>query len=139
MCENKQIVKCKKCETYHIFDFQTREVVDNVGKIIRMRAVSAASSILPGKHGLICFLSTSTRTFQVRLLHENLQNCSSFCYLSKSKCTFDASLQNISTEHHHIKMDIGWGGLPFIYPSNLAMKYLHHTKVTFNKRYKMLL
>ena len=55
MCENKQIVKCKKCETYHIFDFQTREVVDNVGKIIRMRAVSAASSILPGKHGLICF------------------------------------------------------------------------------------
>jgi len=26
-------------------------------------------------------------------------------------------------------MDIGWGGLPFIYPSNLAMKYLHHTKV----------
>jgi len=25
--------------------------------------------------------------------------------------------------------DIGWGGLPFIYPSSLAMKYLHHTKV----------
>lgn len=24
--------------------------------------------------------------------------------------------------------DIGWGGLPFIYPSNLCMKYLHHTK-----------
>jgi len=26
-------------------------------------------------------------------------------------------------------MDIGWGGLPFIYPSNLCMKYLHHMKV----------
>ena len=25
--------------------------------------------------------------------------------------------------------DIGWGGLPFMYPSNEAMKYLHHTKV----------
>ncbi len=22
-----------------------------------------------------------------------------------------------------------WGGLPFIFPSNTAMKYLHHTKV----------
>lgn len=26
-------------------------------------------------------------------------------------------------------VDIGWGGLPFIYPSNTAMKYLHHVKV----------
>lgn len=25
--------------------------------------------------------------------------------------------------------DIGWGGLPFIYPSNLCMKYQCHTKV----------
>jgi len=26
-------------------------------------------------------------------------------------------------------VDRGWGGLPFIYPSTTAMKYLHHVKV----------
>ena len=54
-------------------------------------------------------------------------------YLSNSRrkiCFFFLVFITCSEAIKRIKMtDIGWGGLPFMYPSNEAMKYLHHTKV----------